>query len=472
MPAIIARQLHDPEKTVATAATGHAHHFLSRLDRVPMRQVEVALRLYNDRDALRRVLASRALPADAERVALSIDDDREGPFVIVTRAGAFVTCLGRGMRTSLPVIPNAQIVGALVGAARTRHATDAVVALHEAGELKKLFSRVWKSGPRLAREDVRTLVVLAPILASRYVRNAARAVQLLVKLEKKLQRWRSDDAHFRHLLRIYWEMWWGAIHFMTVASADGSHTLLDQFTTDERKVALGAMAAVYFRHNTVQSVLRGLWVMARIGRHTMAVHRRDLAADAKAANDPVPLMSLTAGAMAHHKLHKQARDTLTSLARRHDGQSVARYLLETLFDPRPEHAWSLDRVDEVAGAISTVLQRRNEHIAEPGDDDALRRTMLCYLPQGLAAVHEGHMVMLSLVAQCIPWIARASIEDLYLPRARSERLRWRPADTIQLLRSSAPPPKEVVIRRNLPGRNAPCRCGCARKYKKCCARLA
>ena len=36
------------------------------------------------------------LPEGDGRVALAIDDAREGPFVIVTRDGHFVTCLGRG----------------------------------------------------------------------------------------------------------------------------------------------------------------------------------------------------------------------------------------------------------------------------------------------------------------------------------------------------------------------------------------
>ena len=40
-----------------------------------------------------------------DRVAISLDDPREGPFIVVTQGGAFVTTLGRGMSpTGLPVV--------------------------------------------------------------------------------------------------------------------------------------------------------------------------------------------------------------------------------------------------------------------------------------------------------------------------------------------------------------------------------
>ncbi|HEY6463295.1 MAG TPA: hypothetical protein VIY73_24175, partial [Polyangiaceae bacterium] len=75
----------------------HAHHFLSRLDRVTREQTEFALGLYRDDAAVRYVLEQVKLPPEAARVALAVDDPREGPFVLVTRDGKFVTCLGRGM---------------------------------------------------------------------------------------------------------------------------------------------------------------------------------------------------------------------------------------------------------------------------------------------------------------------------------------------------------------------------------------
>src|SRR6476646_4114282 len=88
----------------------HAHHFLSRLDRVSLGHVELALSLYNDAPLVRYVLSSASLPEGAARVAISLDDPREGPFIVVTRDGHFVTCLGAGMRPGeLPVIARSHL---------------------------------------------------------------------------------------------------------------------------------------------------------------------------------------------------------------------------------------------------------------------------------------------------------------------------------------------------------------------------
>ena len=85
---------------VASAAVNHAEHFLGRLTRLETGDVDLALHLYRDPELLRVILASARVPDSAERVALSLDDPEEGPFLVVTREGRFVTCLGRGMRVS------------------------------------------------------------------------------------------------------------------------------------------------------------------------------------------------------------------------------------------------------------------------------------------------------------------------------------------------------------------------------------
>ena len=83
----------------------HDHHFLSRLDRVSAEHVDLALSLYRDHALLRFVLQEVGLPEGAERAAISMDDPREGPFIVVTREGRFVTCLAKGMLVDdLPII--------------------------------------------------------------------------------------------------------------------------------------------------------------------------------------------------------------------------------------------------------------------------------------------------------------------------------------------------------------------------------
>ncbi|KYF83914.1 hypothetical protein BE17_43020 [Sorangium cellulosum] len=56
------------------------------------------------------MLNAATLPERAERVAISLDDPVQGPFLVVTRSGHFVTCLGRSMRAGdLPIVMRAEL---------------------------------------------------------------------------------------------------------------------------------------------------------------------------------------------------------------------------------------------------------------------------------------------------------------------------------------------------------------------------
>src|SRR5438876_10722220 len=96
--------------------TGHDTHFLARLERVDMRQTELALHLYRNPELVRAMLRDSALPfahdlpAGDERAAIALGDGPDPPHAVVARKGAFVTCLGAGMTTgALPVLPWARV---------------------------------------------------------------------------------------------------------------------------------------------------------------------------------------------------------------------------------------------------------------------------------------------------------------------------------------------------------------------------
>ena len=147
---------------------GHAAHFLRRLDRVSDGHVELALALYNDLELLREVLARAVLPEGAERVAISLDDPIEGPFVVVTREGRFVTCLGAGMLVSdLPIVTRERLDAAAARVERMREELGRVRALRESGadgQAALAFTRMQQQGPRFAREDAETLLRVQPLI--------------------------------------------------------------------------------------------------------------------------------------------------------------------------------------------------------------------------------------------------------------------------------------------------------------------
>src|SRR5690606_24670226 len=69
-----------------------------RLERLDREHAEIALGLYFDSALVKHVLRMADIPDNAERVALCLGTPEQGPFIIVTRDGHFVTCLGEGMQ--------------------------------------------------------------------------------------------------------------------------------------------------------------------------------------------------------------------------------------------------------------------------------------------------------------------------------------------------------------------------------------
>ncbi len=151
---------------------GHAHHFLSRLDRVSVPHVELALSLYNDVDLLRYVLARARLPEGADRAAISLDHPERGPFLVVSRDGRFVTCLGEGMSCGdLPVVTRGQLDGIAAKAGDLRVRFEACQRLAgAAGGMGKLIRRIYEAGDELSREEFVAISALHPLYTLEFVR--------------------------------------------------------------------------------------------------------------------------------------------------------------------------------------------------------------------------------------------------------------------------------------------------------------
>ncbi|XXU00164.1 hypothetical protein WMF20_10595 [Sorangium sp. So ce834] len=144
---------------------GHQHHFLSRLDRVSLPHVELALTLYRDHGLVQYLLRCARLPDGAERVAISLDDPARGPFLVVTREGRFVTCLGAGMRAGdLPVITRGQLDGLTekVADLRARMAAARELAGPK-GHTAQLVDRIFHAGPDLSREEFVGISAFRPL---------------------------------------------------------------------------------------------------------------------------------------------------------------------------------------------------------------------------------------------------------------------------------------------------------------------
>lgn len=126
---------------------GHATHFLERVERLSSPQADFALELYRDSALVRFILEHARLPDGAERVALGVDQRPGGPHIVVTRSGAFVTCLGAGMSTNdLPVVTRGQIEQL---GSRYEGLREAVARSRDRGEVRRLYRNVMEKGRML-----------------------------------------------------------------------------------------------------------------------------------------------------------------------------------------------------------------------------------------------------------------------------------------------------------------------------------
>lgn len=198
----------------------HAEHFLSRLDRLPRSEVDLALALYRDPELLRAVLDAASLPEGAERAAISIDDPVTGPFLIVTRGGHFVTCLGRGMRaTNLPVV--------------TRDALDAIARrltrLRETMEIERrlrgtanrasarLLRRLLHAPDSVSREDFLEVAAWEPLFGQVFMQMYLDMAIELHQQSALLLRARVRGARGDEALHTHWNLLHAAGHMALLA---------------------------------------------------------------------------------------------------------------------------------------------------------------------------------------------------------------------------------------------------------------
>lgn len=469
---------------------GHAHHFLSRLDRVSMPQVELALTLYRDEGLLRYLFDRVHVPQQAERVALSLEDSEEGPFLILTRDGRFVTCLAKGMKVSnLPIVTRGQldVVATRVGDLRER--MQAAQQLAGGGGVKALLRRIYETADEFSREDFVAVSALQPLYALDFLTlyygaacDLDDARQILLPLLRKTDKLRPiyEDA-----LRSYWQTLWAMGNFAVLACMDGlegrMEKLMDLLEHDERAtLSWGAI-----RQGIISVAARGIWSVARIGKPLLGRYKRLHHDSITRLQNLDTCSSIFAIGARHARLRAEAEKALGydipehrkgtplgDLARgiRNAAQEMAALDRET---PEGRLAAHRDLGARIVVAMGKRIGAPILRYEKPEDVPAdLALTMavnqdFCYLER---APNNANVII--WLFTMIPWIARAAPEDLYLPRdvLRAMHVPWRPDHTLTILRAMRDHegPRNSAPVREGPARKGPCPCGSGKKYKRCC----
>jgi len=457
---------------------GHAHHFLSRLDRVSYDEVELSLGLYNNAPLVKYILARAGLPARAERVAISLDDRSEGPFLIVTREGRFVTCLGRGMRHEHPVVRRWQL--------------DVLAERHEAlraclrpseqvpereRSLTRIVTRVNEAGPDLSREEFLDLAPLQPLLISTWLRRIREIDNWLFVSRHNLRRVDRARPCDRDNLLSLWRHLWALKHFAALAGVGTPVEYFEDLPRESLERVTYSSGTAPGHHASLSLGAVGAWLTARFGRAFVPIcgHHFERSESNAVVRQVGAELAAVAGA------HPDLRDAVLAalrgldLARPGDDGRAQREATRAHVLAAFERTDDLDVRAALWGA-RRLLASGHPAVARNGWRDVRDVPLDVAMPAAVTAVgawvdHEAAQAELVHLA---PSIARLRPEDLYLPERWLRELRapWSPEDSMGHLRTlrayyihRAP----TVIDERAPGRNDPCACGSGVKFKKCCA---
>jgi hypothetical protein len=462
----------------------HAHHFLERLDRVSRAQTEFALGLYRDDDAVRFVLDRVNLPATAERVALALDDQREGPFVIVTREGRFVTCLGRGMHHDLPTVPREQLDALLAKVADKRARREFAERERRPDEEKEedIFHRLFTRGSRLAKEDFLAVSAFEQMLGEApYLLMLDMALDV-VKMREAMA-YGADRVTIKTTTTKAFErqdrLTWSVAHMMLLcgeAERRDREAVLE--LTDEAHgsptLPCGAVGGMTF-------YLRGAWAAARFGKVVIPAYKRGLAQARDWTQSIDAAMGLGAIGLRHAATMSEVKRILSAQqaldASAPDG-SVANTrgkIIEVVLTVLGSVEEYEDRVNKIGRDFAVTLSSHLDEghplrfdAPEKVPDDLARTAVLAF---------DGDLMentVLYLTLWALPTAARAKAEDFYHRRdvVRAWFGQWTPEETLEKLRRYAKqaPKKEPARAADRPGRNDPCSCGSGKKWKKCCGK--
>jgi hypothetical protein len=459
---------------------GHAHHFLSRLDRVSYDEVELSLGLYNNAPLVKYILSRAGLPPGAGRVAISLDDRSEGPFLIVTREGRFVTCLGRGMRCDIPLVRRWQL-----DVLASRH-EELAACMRPAASMEeherpttRLLRKLRSVGPNLSREAFLDLSALQPMLFSRYLQMLNQTDDWLHVARHNLRHVARPRPFEHELMENVWNYLWALQHLSALIGVGEPIEYFERSPPEQLAAVTGSIGNRHGAHLCLPASAAGAWLTARFGGAYLPICGHRFEREIASPSVRQYALEIIAVAGARPQLREVVVRAFTGLRPREvpsdawcDPEERVRYA--TLA------ARSLARTDDldVRAALwgaERLLAKAHPAVARNGWRSVGEVPVEVAMPLAARAFdqHQHDDAAVDRLFHLMPSLARYRAEDFYLPERwqREFHLAWTPEHTMAHLRATReyytrPTPR---VAEKAPGRNDPCTCGSGVKFKKCCA---
>ncbi len=470
-------------------STAHAEHFLTRIDRLSARHAELALGLYRDHGLVRFLLSRLELADGTERVAVSLAEGDQGPFVVVTRDGRFVTCLGQGMRLSddLPVVTRASLDTQSAKVEALRELMEASSS-GKSRQFDQLVKRVLDAGHAVTQREFDDLVTWTPLAGGLYVEGLIRSLRLLERTYPRLQAAKRIGKRSESTLRLYWQALWSVLHLTTLVGDQPEHIQRRLAQLDVGTAPSTWLPRLFimplWKTGLLAWATRAAWLAARMPKVFLKPLKEGFDAATRAEHVSAYGSSLAAIGYRHRRYRKE----IGKLLRRPHSQeespirhfgSVFGGLVSKGYDSEIlEKMLDIPREDTEAftAQFGAFLHDKPEHrelLAQMTDKERL--AMMFTLPMATDETQDDFSRNICY----LPGVSRMNARDFYLPE------RYRPIHLARLyhpkLAQEYARPRLAVAARHkpkpsraptTPGRNEPCPCGSGKKFKRCCARTA
>ena len=475
------RRLPPPSLSRTIRAVGHDHHFLSRLDRVSTEHVELALGLYRDTELVSHILHHAGVPDGAPRVAISLGYSEGGPFVVVTREGKFVTCLGAGMLPfSTPIVPRRRLDEIAEHVSKLQDRMRVAKQLAPGGALDDLLELVMLSGDCVSREEIYGLFAVNAVAAPTLLKLLTDlAIGLRESLHSVLTIRRVGPEH-EQLLHAYWQNSWACTHLAVLCGVEcpeGYPDPLPRLDDWESRTWVSRMAISL---GLIPAAIRGAWASSMAGDRVFDHYERMYRESE--VKEPIveAMLVLSALGMRYPSLARDAKRVLGQPPGADGGAAgawdehhdVMLREMNTIID------------DPEAASVTDDIARRYVHeigLSRPYGSPArfmwrdevplsIARPML-----GMATLSSlGRGLEILMAMRLLSWAARVPGEDLYPPFEYLKGLDWGwslPKGRIIVESTKLSFTKGAPARaRKEPAPNEPCPCGSGKKFKKCCWR--